>query len=309
MKFNIPKKISFPFTVFLLLSACKSNEQIHYLDKNFPGLTPKIYAPEIFSSNNSYDHGITMREFGKEHYSIISGKSWIYEGIIRYTKDEIGKLKIDTITFPKTIHSKSSGIITGEATFSQDEKTMYFVSNYPTDIWKSTIDKNRNWTAPQKLHSSIVDGGSEWYPFIGTDNCLYYSKEVDGESTIFKSKKVNGEYKDGKRFEAAFNYNCGESYFSKKMDFIIFASSRKNGFGNQDLYVSFKNKDNTWSKGYNLGDKINTPSYELAPYISPDEKHLFFTRRDKFDDANSSDIYWVSLDIIKSIKKAKHNNL
>ncbi|MEM9324238.1 MAG: hypothetical protein AAGA85_01220 [Bacteroidota bacterium] len=37
----------------------------------------------------------------------------------------------------------------------------------------------------------------------------------------------------------------------------------------------------------------------LAPYISPDGKYLFFSRRDHGQNATSSNIYWVSWKVIE----------
>ena len=65
--------------------------------------------------------------------------------------------------------------------------------------------------------------------------------------------------------------------------------------------MAFKKDNGEWTDGINMGAAINTEGFELAPYISPDNKYLFFTRRDKNEAANS-DIYWVCLDIVSKIK-------
>jgi hypothetical protein len=51
---------------------------------------------------------------------------------------------------------------------------------------------------------------------------------------------------------------------------------KRSGCGGNDLYISYRQQDGTWSKGYNLGPKVNTAAEELGPRISPDGKYLFF---------------------------------
>ena len=84
-------------------------------------------------------------------------------------------------------------------------------------------------------------------------------------------------------------------FISPDESYIIFCSTRENGFGRGDLYVSFKNFDGTWSKTINMGAEINSSNYEYCPFVTKDGKYLFYT--------SNQDIYWVSTDIIKKIKE------
>ena len=86
--------------------------------------------------------------------------------------------------------------------------------------------------------------------------------------------------------------------------FIVFASAKKGGYGANDLYISFRRRDGTWSKGFNLGPKVNTAGEELGPRISPDGKFLFFYRRDKWQNATCSDIYWTEIKQFMSLQEA-----
>ncbi|MEZ4897668.1 MAG: OmpA family protein [Saprospiraceae bacterium] len=59
-------------------------------------------------------------------------------------------------------------------------------------------------------------------------------------------------------------------------DVIVLALDRKDSRGDQDLYISFKVKENLWSSPINLGPDINTSFRESTPYLSRDKKRLFF---------------------------------
>ncbi len=47
--------------------------------------------------------------------------------------------------------------------------------------------------------------------------------------------------------------------------------------GKNDLYISFKKGESTWSQPKNMGSMINSASRETTPYLSEDNKTLFFS--------------------------------
>jgi hypothetical protein len=295
------------FIAFLLnllfLAACNNSTEILYLDDNFPGLEPKIYAPGILSLPDRNEHGLASRNNGVEDYFGLDGrKSWTYNGLVCLKKGDNNNLIFDTLNFTNLIVRKNNGIIAGEPSFSLDNQVLYFVADYPTDIWKVRINKNGKWGNPVKLDSIVNSESSEWTPTVAHDNCLYFARDLNGNVAIHKAELVNGEYKKVSKFEASFNYDCGDQVFSKNMDYIIFTSPREGGYGNIDIYVAFKKDNGEWTQGINMGSDINTEGFELTPYISPDDKYLFFTRRHELGGISTSDIYWVSLDIVSKIK-------
>lgn len=287
----------------LLFFAVYNSQDVFYLDSNYPGLEPKIYAPGILSLPNRCEHGLTIRDNGSEHIFGLDGKKdWTYNGLVCLKRDKNQTLIFDTLKFTDKITRRNNGIIGEEPNFSSDNQFLFFVSDYPTDIWKVKIDGKGKWGEPIRLDTAVNSQGSEWFPIIARDNCLYFARDLKGNIVIHKAELVNGEYKKVAKLEAAFNYDCGDQVFSKNMDYIIFASPRQGGFGNNDLYIAFKKDNGEWTDGINMGPEINTEGFELDPYISPDGKYLFFTRRDKYNESTTSDIYWVSLDIVSKIK-------
>ncbi|MDU0370669.1 OmpA family protein [Hymenobacter endophyticus] len=58
---------------------------------------------------------------------------------------------------------------------------------------------------------------------------------------------------------------------------MLMAVDRKDGQGEQDLYVSFlKDDGKTWTKPRNLGATVNTKKPEFAPFLASDGKTLYF---------------------------------
>ena len=67
------------------------------------------------------------------------------------------------------------------------------------------------------------------------------------------------------------------AFEDEKGETVILSAERKEGYGGQDLYVLFREKDGTWSKPKNLGPDLNTYEEEFAPWLSEDGKTLYFT--------------------------------
>jgi hypothetical protein len=76
--------------------------------------------------------------------------------------------------------------------------------------------------------------------------------------------------------------------------FIIFDSYTLEHPGNDGhLFVSFRRKDGTWGRAFDLSRILGT-SGNIAASLSPDGRYLFFT--------NDRDIYWVDAKIIEELK-------
>jgi len=108
----------------------------------------------------------------------------------------------------------------------------------------------------------------------------------------------------------------------------LFSSFREGGYGRGDIWISFRDSLDNWTKSQNLGPKINKADNERFPYVSPDGKYLFYLsdRVDErlltkenmtFNEAKTHyakpgngqcDIYWVNADIISELKSTFNKN-
>jgi WD40-like Beta Propeller Repeat len=66
------------------------------------------------------------------------------------------------------------------------------------------------------------------------------------------------------------------------------------GTTSNNLYVSFKRADGSWTEPASLDQGINTDELDIYPYVTPDGKYLIFTRREYAEVAHFSRLYWVS---------------
>lgn len=153
------------------------------------------------------------------------------------------------------------------------------------DVWFSNINEDGSWGDAQHMGASINDqqhnsvstalkGGKE----------LFLLKQYSGEGKkikdgYFLSKNTGGSFVKpteqkikGYQNEFPFISAC----MSQSKDVMILTLKTDRTFGYSDLYVSTKIKDNQWSEPINLGRTINTFGVELAPFLSPDGRTLYF---------------------------------
>ena len=283
--------------IFVLLINFSCTSRVYYLDSSYPGLAPKKYAQGAVNISGRFLQNITMSSNGKE---ILLGETdslrWIYERILRIRLDEYNRMITDTPEFVKKFKYERMRMI-GEPMLSPNNQDLFFVADYPPDYWHSKRSPTGDWSLPAKMDSlSSADG--DWYMSMSKTQTLYFTN-----GRIYKSYKTVDGYKTRIKIEGEFNQlDAGDPCISPNEDYMIFASTRDGGYGQGDIYVCFKNSKDEWSKAYNLGHGVNTEYWESAPLISPDEKYLFFSRRDKDQHAKFQDIYWVSLKIIDKIK-------
>ena len=128
----------------------------------------------------------------------------------------------------------------GPATFSADEKTVYFTrSNY----------------FRRKLQT-------------GEENV--------SNLKIFSAELVDGKWKNLTEFEYnSDDYSVGHPSLSKDGKTLYFVSDMEGGYGGTDLYRCFLEDDNSWGKPENLGPVVNTPGNEMFPFIHEDGSLYF----------------------------------
>ncbi len=158
--------------------------------------------------------------------------------------------KYEAVSFPYNEVKKYS---VGHAALSQDEKTLYFVSDMPgglgnTDIWYCELQNDGSWGKPQNAGPAINTSRDEMFPNIGADGTLYYSSNGlpgMGGLDIFSAKGAKNDW--SKPVNLRFPVNSAGDDFAfitnvtNENDVMGYLSSnRKGGVGNDDIY-SFSN--------------------------------------------------------------------
>ena len=314
MKFFGLQAIVFLFLV-LMLNSCKNdvkpqesvtaNSEVEDTAVLFgqmpPSKTPVVFAPNVISKPDRYEFGCTMSKDGDEFYFAVDnkGKTEIYR------KNLIdGKWGAAENILAKDTFSHNDPML------SINEDRLYFISDRPLeeggdakdiDIWY--IERNGDeWSEPINAGNVINDDLHQYYCSFTQDGSMYFASKDKSISAprnafdIYKSKFVDGQFTTPEKLPKEINTEGYEAdvFIAPDESYMVFSSMRRDGYGQGDLYVSFKNKKDNWTQAISMGETINTNKHELCPYVSKDGKYLFYT--------SNQDIYWVSADILDDYK-------
>ena len=135
----------------------------------------------------------------------------------------------------------------GHPALSPDDKTLFFVSDREggfgmTDIYKVDINEDGTYGIPENLGPTINTEGKEVFPYVDSENMLYYSSEGFtnlGLLDIFKSNILNDPSAEVENIGAPFNSGSDDfSFFINNEDNTGYFSSnnREGGLGGDDIY-------------------------------------------------------------------------
>jgi hypothetical protein len=285
-------KILQPFValfIFLLFVFCGSKVKIDFLSQTPPGEIPVIFAPDLVSTELD-EFGCTMSPDGQEFYFTRTFLDPHRHTIMVCRKGPTGWSQPEITDF-------SGQHPDAEPNFSPDGKRLFFGRLRQTEdntmiseIY--AIDRIAGgWQEPEYIMPGM-------YATISENDIMYLTDISQGMqvANIVKSKYSNGQYSPPEPLDDYVNSPAQDAhpFIAPDESYLIFDSNRPGGYGSSDLYVCFKEEDNSWGEAFNLGESINTPAYEAIPSVSPGGEYLFFCR--------AGNIYWVDMKVVKRLK-------
>lgn len=300
-----------------------------YLGQKPPGITPELFAPNLISTALSECPPSFMPGCKEFVYAILYSKphSGIKSSIIT-CKEEEGKWKSPEVLFPGSHYNDMYPFI------SYNGKELFFQSNRPTkdptlknkyNIWVSKRNEN-GWGEPEPLPQPINGRGDVSGPSMSkSGEFLFTLMSGKPEDGIYKSIYKDGIFSEPERLSE--NINVKEGSFDGVVSpdgsyYLVNVYGREDSFGETDIYVSFKENNDSWTPLINLGKSINTKLNEGGVSISPDGEYLFFAGSlvshnfynsvISYEDIlnyqtkpqyGNSDIYWVNAKIIDYLRK------
>lgn len=223
-----------------------------YVVDNAKSDNPSI---EKFSKNINtpyHESSSVFTESGDEMYFTRNN----YSKKTKLKRDEAGTTKLKLYhsykrggvwSIPEELPFNSDEYSTAHPALSPDGTILYFASDMPgtkglSDIWMSTINEDGTYGTPINLGSEINTEGRETFPFVSSDNKLFYATDGHvglGGLDVFVTQLSD----DGK---VGASYNVGKPVNSSADDFGLilsesrgtgyFSSNRASGLGNDDIY-------------------------------------------------------------------------
>jgi len=260
-----------------------------YMGQKPPGLMAEPFAPGIISKQGWELEGVFAPGM-KEFYFTLNRSEYTNSADKKFRPTVIGFRQENNIwtkylEFPRH----------GETVFSPDGKRWHMAKGYKDRI-------GDGW-AERKSLGPMFDR-KDW-------GIMRLSASAKG-SYVFddsKSKVIRiSTLKDGKRqapkkMEPMVNTGkwTAHPFIAPDESYLIWDSEREDGFGDSDLYISFRQKDGSWGPAINMGDKVNSDKWDAYASVTPDGKYILFNRG--IDDDNKNvDIFWVDARIIETLR-------
>ncbi|MEO0470057.1 MAG: hypothetical protein AAF206_10590 [Bacteroidota bacterium] len=298
------KRIAYIYSAAVLMLLMTGCTNYAYLGQKPPRNIPKVFAPGVISLPDRKEEVITFSPDLKEIYYSIEFYPDPQPSFTMAATYVNGKWsQPDTATFSK-------GRRTSEPFVALGGDRIYYFANQVEDQ-KGLLDIcysdriGKVWSEPMSLPAppNVHEPQFTLHPCLIADTSIYFSS-FSGE--ICKSQYKDGHYQKAEVLDQPINHmnpagkECwGDPFVSQDESLMIFRSNREGGYGGSDLYIVFRKHDGSWTHPQNLGLKINSSFDELGGDITPDGKYLTFGR--------DGDIYWVSTNFIKTMKKRAKN--
>jgi hypothetical protein len=159
------------------------------------------------------------------------------------------------------------------------------------------------WSPPQNLDAVVGEP-----PIDGTfnDHCLFVSPDGTeafwssdrpggyGDNDIWTMRKVDGVWTKPQNMGSNINgpYSDHHSMLGPDGKSLYVTSERPGGHGGEDIYVSTREADGSWSPLMDLTAPVNGPGNDRCPVLSPDGRIWLFDS-DRAGGYGSKDIWWV----------------
>ena len=265
-----------------------------YPDSAFPGSEPVLFTPGIISTPFANERDVCLsRDFSELYFTRWLAGEWDIN-IMRKTN----KSWSEPVTAPF-----SSPWLEAEAFLTPDEEQIFFLSNRPesgegrADTWEiwTTARSRSGWTEPHRLGEAFSGG---FYTTFTENGTMHLT--LDGKMQ-FALPKGDGFGAPQELPESVNGSHGGYNGFvAPDESYLIFSTTVKDkGYGQGDLYITFKKSDGSWTPIVNMGAAVNSFAADYCPSVSPDGKYFFFAS----SRYGNEDIFWMDAGIIYKIQK------
>ena len=166
------------------------------------------------------------------------------------------------------------------------------------DIWFSILDPQGKWTKAVNMESPLNNKFNNFVCSVSPDgNTLLlgnvYSNDGSSEKGISITHKTEKGWSEPEKviINDYYNLNINANFFlANDGHTLLMTIERKDSYGKRDIYVSFLEKDGTWSKPLNIGLDVNTAGDEISPFLASDDVSLYFST-DGREGFGSADVF------------------
>ena len=144
------------------------------------------------------------------------------------------------------------------------------------------MKKHNGWSSPKNIglpiNTSIHEGAGVLFP--GKKKLCFTRWDASGKSAIYISNYYNNRWLQPIKLNENVNssrYNAMQPAFSPYDSILYFVSDRPAGQGKKDIWYCTIDEFGNVGEAYNLGDNINTPEDDVAPFYNSSTNTLYFS--------------------------------
>jgi len=258
-----------------------------YLGQTTPDLTPKIFAPGVVATRHREHSAFfspDMQEFYFTRKDIDTKKWWLM------------RFKVENNRW----HEAVVGPRIGRPILSPDGNTLHLGNKYRQR-------SKDGWSEVKSLGPMFEREDWGIMRLSASTKGTYVFDDYKNNDVIRISSIKNGKRQPARLMGPQINSGkwTAHPFIAADESYLIWDSEKAEGYGDIDLYISFRQADGSWGKAINLGNKINTDGAEHGAYVSPNGQFLFFNRnpiRKQGDTGSEGDIYWVDAQVIEKLR-------
>lgn len=169
----------------------------------------------------------------------------------------------------------------------------------PGDIWMSEPSGSGDWNKPQRIKTLSTTGNDVVIGFPDPITILVYHDGQQKSQGIHIYNRFGNSWNYLRPLQMG-NFKNETEHFSGRLaengEVIIMSMKSYGSFGNEDIYVSFKENEYSWSSPVNLGSTINTYAQEQTPFLNGDMRTLYFSTNARADGRGKNIFYSQRLD-------------
>lgn len=288
--------------LFAILSmSCESHSQGEfpifegqYLGQKPPGMIAEPFAPDVISTDGWELEGVFAPGMKEFYFTMDRGKD-TGTNSKSFLPTVIGFRQENNVWKKYTEFKR-----TGEIVFSPDGNRMHMAKGYKDrvgDGWSERKSLGPMFDRKEWGIMRLAASAKGTYVFddfkSDDDNAIRISMLKDGkrEEPVAMSSTVNtGKF-------------TAHPFIAPDESYLIWDSKREGGYGDADLYISFREKDGTWGPAINMGPEVNSDKADFYASVTPNEKQLLFNRTiSRSDNQINVDIYWVDAQVIENLR-------
>jgi len=255
-----------------------------YLGQKPPGMVAEPFAPGIISKDGWEVEGVFAPGMEEFYYTTRSAND--------KPITVIGLRQTNNIWKKFTEFKRN-----GEVTFSPDGKRMHMAKGYKDRL-------GDGWSERKSLGPMFDREDFGIMRLTSSAKGTYVFDDVKSNDVIRISTVKDGKRQPPKKLSSVINTGTftAHPFIAPDESYLIWDSKREGGYGSSDLYISFRQEDDSWGPAINMGEQVNSDKWDAYASVTPDGKYILFNRNIGSDKYENIDIYWVDAKIIETLR-------